>query len=40
MEKGVRFQNTLDGIVLITEAGGTGPEQNNWVQKAEINFIS
>lgn len=40
VEKGVRFQNILGKIVFITDAGGTGSEQNNWVQKAEINFIS
>lgn len=26
--------------VVITDAGGTGPEQNDQVQKAEINFVS
>lgn len=26
--------------VFLTDAGGTGPEQNDQVQKAEINFIS
>lgn len=40
VEKGVRFQNILDGIVFITDGGGTGLEQNNQVQKAEINFVS
>jgi len=26
--------------VVITDAGGAGPEQNYQVQKAEINFMS